>query len=121
MNVHAIIEYGTEGIVSPSGDVYSFGIILLEMFTLKKPTDDTFGEELNLKQWIMESLRESSIMDVVDRNLIGQDDVQLQGKKECLEDIFHLGLDCLADSPHGRINMRDIVLRLKKIKAKLLK
>lgn len=113
-------EYGTEGIVSTSGDVYSFGVILLEMFTMKKPTDDIFGEELNLKQWITKSLHADSIMDVVDSNLVGHEDVQLHGRKECLADIFHLGLDCLAESPRERINMRDILLRLKKIKAKLL-
>ncbi|KAL2538730.1 LRR receptor-like serine/threonine-protein kinase FLS2 [Forsythia ovata] len=33
-------EYGTEGIVSTSGDVYSYGVMLLEMYTRKKPTDE---------------------------------------------------------------------------------
>ncbi|KAJ0103290.1 hypothetical protein Patl1_06569 [Pistacia atlantica] len=33
-------------IVSPEGDVYSYGILLLEMITGKRPTDEMFNEEL---------------------------------------------------------------------------
>ncbi|KAK9229204.1 hypothetical protein WN944_022163 [Citrus x changshan-huyou] len=33
-------EYGREGRVSANGDVYSFGIMLMETFTGKKPTDE---------------------------------------------------------------------------------
>ncbi|KAK2642484.1 hypothetical protein Ddye_024247 [Dipteronia dyeriana] len=35
-------EYGLEGIVSARGDVYSFGILMMESFTRKKPTDNMF-------------------------------------------------------------------------------
>ncbi|PQM42303.1 LRR receptor-like serine/threonine-protein kinase EFR [Prunus yedoensis var. nudiflora] len=33
-------EYGMEGIVSRRGDVYSFGIVVMETFTRRKPTDE---------------------------------------------------------------------------------
>ena len=46
------IEYGREGRVSTNGDVYSFGIMLMETFTEKKPTDEIFNEEMTLKQWV---------------------------------------------------------------------
>ena len=47
-----MIEYGSEGRVSTKGDIYSYQIILLEMITRKKPTDEIFVGELGMRQWI---------------------------------------------------------------------
>ncbi|CAA0809798.1 LRR receptor-like serine/threonine-protein kinase EFR [Striga hermonthica] len=48
---YAAPEYGSGGRVSTSADVYSYGILLLEMFTSKKPTDDILNEQMSLKEW----------------------------------------------------------------------
>ena len=37
--------------VSSSGDVYSYGMLLLEMLTGKRPTDEMFKEGLNLHRY----------------------------------------------------------------------
>ena len=43
-----IAEYGMGNEVSIYGDVYSYDILLLEMFTVKRPTDDMFHDSLSL-------------------------------------------------------------------------
>ncbi|GLJ20921.1 hypothetical protein SUGI_0381880 [Cryptomeria japonica] len=45
-------EYGMGGNISTKGDVYSYGILLLELFMRKRPTNDMFAEGINLPKWI---------------------------------------------------------------------
>ncbi|AES72591.2 LRR receptor-like kinase family protein, putative [Medicago truncatula] len=47
-----VSEYGLGGKASTSGDVYSFGILLLEMFIARKPTDEIFKEGLSMKKFV---------------------------------------------------------------------
>ncbi|KAL8482267.1 hypothetical protein ACS0TY_028429 [Phlomoides rotata] len=97
---YAAPEYGSEGKVSTKGDVYSYGIMLLEMFTRKKPTDNMFDGETRLKEWVSEALERNAINDVADPALQSVEDQE-----------------CLAISPENRINMEEAAATLKKIKA----
>uniref|UniRef100_A0A0E0L8R5 non-specific serine/threonine protein kinase n=1 Tax=Oryza punctata TaxID=4537 RepID=A0A0E0L8R5_ORYPU len=45
-------EYGLGGHPSPHGDVYSFGVMILELITGKRPTDVIFHEGLTLHDWV---------------------------------------------------------------------
>ena len=52
--LRAIAEYGMGNKVSIYGDVYSYDILLLEMFTGKKPIDNSFHDCLNLHDFVMQ-------------------------------------------------------------------
>ncbi|PHT54315.1 hypothetical protein CQW23_08777 [Capsicum baccatum] len=62
-------EYGSEGIVATNGDVYSYDIVLMEVLTKRRPTDEKIcNENLDLRKWITQSFS-GSMMDVIDNNL----------------------------------------------------
>ncbi|XP_038721955.1 probable LRR receptor-like serine/threonine-protein kinase At3g47570 [Tripterygium wilfordii] len=113
-------EYGSEGIVSTRCDVYAFGILLMETFTRKKPTDEMFVAEMNLKSWVRVSLAHA-LTEVVDANLLKREDIHFVAKSNCISSIMELALACTEDSPKDRINMSDALVMLKKIKKKMLK
>ncbi|KAB2614836.1 LRR receptor-like serine/threonine-protein kinase [Pyrus ussuriensis x Pyrus communis] len=116
-------EFGMEGIVSTKGDVYSFGIVLMETFTKRKPTDEMFVGEMNLKQWIADSLFPYAAIDeVVDVDILGtEEDGDFVSMRDCLSSIMRLALACSAALPEERINMKDAAITLSKIKTKYLK
>ncbi|XP_070681427.1 probable LRR receptor-like serine/threonine-protein kinase At3g47570 isoform X1 [Malus domestica] len=116
-------EFGMEGSVSTSGDVYSFGIVLMETFTKRKPTDEMFVGEMNLKQWIADSLfLNAAIDEVVDADIPGtEEDGGFVSMRVCLSSVMRLALACTAALPKERINMKDAAVALYKIKTKYLK
>ncbi|CAM8907187.1 unnamed protein product [Rhodiola kirilowii] len=44
-------EYGMGAAISPHGDIYSYGILLLELITGKRPTDEMFNNEMSLRNF----------------------------------------------------------------------
>ncbi|XP_047977663.1 probable LRR receptor-like serine/threonine-protein kinase At3g47570 [Salvia hispanica] len=111
---YAAPELGLEGKVSTSGDVYSYGILLLEMFTSKKPTDDMFNDTMNIKEWVENALQENAIREIVASGLISIEDGH---SFQCVTSIFELAIKCLAFSCEKRTNMKHVVVALQKIKA----
>ncbi|XP_060210326.1 probable LRR receptor-like serine/threonine-protein kinase At3g47570 [Lycium barbarum] len=112
-------EYGSEGKVSTMGDVYSFGILLMETFTRKSPVDDLFVGDFTLKRWICQSLP-NRLVDAVDINLFSLDEENFASKERCFRLIMELALECTNDLPEERISMEDVNLRLKKILTQFL-
>ncbi|CAL9015643.1 unnamed protein product [Prunus brigantina] len=104
------------------GSVYK-GTISDEIFTKRKPTDEMFVGEMNLKKWIANSLFPyAAIVEVVDGDLLGtEEDHDIVSRRDCLSSIMRLGLARSAESPEERINMQDVVVTLNKIKIKFLK
>ncbi|PON77088.1 Tyrosine-protein kinase [Parasponia andersonii] len=121
-------EYGLGEKPSIAGDAYSFGVMLLELFTGKSPADEGFTEELNLSQWVKSSFPKK-LGEIIDCELLKLgDDLYYQGhyvsrnlQYDCLTTVIEIGLSCNVNSPNGRLNMRNALHNLKSAKQSLLK
>lgn len=114
-----ISEYGLEGLVSTRCDIYSFGITLMETFTRRRPKDEMFTEELTIRRWIQESLPDS-INQVIDVNLLKFGDEPPTKMVTCVLPILQLALTCTTDAPDERINIKEVLVALDKIKFQFL-
>ncbi|KAL5991501.1 hypothetical protein ACLOJK_012410 [Asimina triloba] len=74
-------EYGMGGNVSPLGDVYSYGILLLEMFTGKRPTEDMFRDGLSIREFV-KALFPSRSLEIVDPQLLIREQQRQQEEQE---------------------------------------
>ncbi|KDP34813.1 hypothetical protein JCGZ_11175 [Jatropha curcas] len=112
-------DYGMGGRISIKGDVYSFGILLLEMFTGKRPTDDTFQDDLNLRIFVERSLSYRA-MEIVDPRILseeGRDSIE----EGIIISILKIGVACSMEQPGERIEMQSAISELQKIKGNYLK
>ncbi|XP_010503360.1 PREDICTED: probable LRR receptor-like serine/threonine-protein kinase At3g47570 [Camelina sativa] len=117
---YAAPEYGIGGQPSIHGDVYSFGVLLLEMFTGKRPTNELFGGNFTLHKYTKSALPER-VLEIADEWILH---IGLRVGfpiAECLTLVFGVGLRCCEESPMNRLVTSEAVKELISIREKFFK
>ncbi|KAF8081625.1 hypothetical protein N665_0874s0019 [Sinapis alba] len=117
---YAAPEYGMGGQPSIHGDVFSFGVLLLEMFTGKRPTNELFQGNLTLHSYIKSVLPER-VMHVADEPVLHNGLRVGFPIAECLTLLFKVGLMCCEESPTNRMAMSEAAKELISIKERFFK
>ncbi|XP_071914067.1 putative receptor-like protein kinase At3g47110 [Coffea arabica] len=118
---YATPEYGMGSQVSTLGDVYSYGVLLLELLTGKRPTDDLFKDGFNLHDYVKIALPQ--LWKIVDPLLLRREAENYQSEivqEEEGEDkmnqhllaLFTIGLSCSSQVPGERMEIKDVVVGL---------
>ena len=120
-------EYGLGSEVSTRGDVYSYGILLLEMITGKRPTDSMFDGGLNLHNYASIAWP-NHVLEIADPKLLNNND-EVTGNhnctptnrtNECLISMVKLGLACSMELPQERWDISKAISELQLIRGILL-
>ncbi|XP_031115790.1 probable LRR receptor-like serine/threonine-protein kinase At3g47570 [Ipomoea triloba] len=110
-------EYGMGSRPSKAGDIYSFGILILEMLTGKRPTHELFQDGLNLHSYAKAALADRGV-EIADPKLLQERDEQIQ---MCLVCMIKVGVACSVEFPADRMKIRDVVGELNKARKSFLK
>ena len=112
---------GTPGYVPPEyyqsfrcttkGDVYSYGVVLLELLSGKRPIDSSeFGDDNNLVGWAKQLQREKRSNEILDPELM----TQKSGEAELFQ-YLNIAFECLDDRPFRRPTMIQVMAMFKEL------
>ncbi|KAF8107870.1 hypothetical protein N665_0116s0075 [Sinapis alba] len=100
-------EYAYTLRVNEKSDIYSFGVVILEIVTRKRPVAPELGEK-DLVKWVCSTLDQKGVEHVIDPKLDSC-------FKEEISKILNIGLLCTSPLPINRPSMRRVVKMLQEI------
>ncbi|KAG6476805.1 receptor-like protein kinase HSL1 [Zingiber officinale] len=100
-------EYAYTLRVNEKSDIYSFGVVILELVTGKLPVDPELGEK-DLVRWVSSSVDQKGVEFVIDPKLE-------VSRKEEIGKVLRVGLLCTSSLPINRPSMRRVVKMLREV------
>ncbi|CAK9170011.1 unnamed protein product [Ilex paraguariensis] len=107
-------EYPSTMVASLKGDVYGFGVVLLELATGQKPLEVSNVEEGfkgNLVDWVSQLSSAGRIKDAIDKSLCGR------GHDEEIVQFLRIACNCVVSQPKDRCSMYQAYDSLKSMAA----
>ncbi|KAL1820435.1 hypothetical protein ACET3Z_015304 [Daucus carota] len=97
--------------VSRKADVYSFGVLLLELLTGKSPTHSLLNEEgIDLPKWVHSVVKEDWTSEVFDLELL-----RYQSVEDDMVQLLQLAVDCATKYPDKRPTMAEVTRRIEEL------
>ena len=95
-------------IATPMGDVYSFGVLMLEIATGRRPNwpfKDDGGKDIRIVEWCKKMVQQNSEMKIIDSAILKED-----LKEKQVVEFFRIALLCVEESaPKHRPSMIEVV------------
>ncbi|KAF7814812.1 putative LRR receptor-like serine/threonine-protein kinase [Senna tora] len=125
-------KYGKGSEVSTQGDVYSFGILVLEMLTGRRPTDDIFKDGHDLHSHVRIAYP-NNLLEIFDSALLRKqthqpatslaEEIIMEelipihpNEEKAIFSLFGIELACSVESPKERLNMIEVTRELNQIR-----
>ncbi|CAL4992840.1 unnamed protein product [Urochloa decumbens] len=109
-------EYGMGTEISTEGDVFSYGVLLLEILTGRRPTHASTHDATSLPKFVEKSYPDK-LLEIMGDSMPSYDGIETQEMVDLfVAPVSRLGLACCRDSPRQRMNMGEVVKELSNIK-----
>ncbi|KAD6795797.1 hypothetical protein R6Q59_020286 [Mikania micrantha] len=101
-------EYGYTLKVDEKSDIYSFGVVLLELLTGRQPLDPSFANSVDIVEWVRNRMNK--------RELEGTLDPEIRGECKYVQEemllVLRIAVLCTNKLPKERPSMRDVITML---------
>ncbi|KQK15894.1 cysteine-rich receptor-like protein kinase 10 isoform X2 [Brachypodium distachyon] len=98
-------EYAIHGNVSPKIDIFSFGVLVLEIVTKRRNCGSCEADTVNLLTDVWACWTKGTVSQMIDQSLEGHSRVQAL---RCV----HIGLLCVQSDPHDRPDIPSVIFML---------
>ncbi|CAN6270900.1 unnamed protein product [Urochloa humidicola] len=102
-------EYGYMMKITEKSDVYSYGVVVLEVLTGKQPIDPTIPDGLHVVDWVRRCRDRAAVLDPALRG-------RSAAEVEEMMQVMGVALLCVSPTPDDRPTMKDVAAMLREIR-----